>query len=101
LPPVNGVATIELVAVNAAMAGVEPPAFPLVIAALEAITEPEWNAFGLTTTTSSVFPMLLVNGPSRDTLGIDYRASCMGGSAGRGSPTAAAPAPLGLPTSGG
>ena len=24
------------------------------------------NAFGLTTTTSSVFPMLIVNGPSRD-----------------------------------
>ena len=41
--------------------------------------------FGLTTTTSSVFPMLIVNGPSRDDLGIDYRASCMGGAAGRGS----------------
>ena len=62
LPPVNGVATVELIAINAAMAGVEPAAFPYVLAALEAITEPEWNAFGLTTTTSSVFPMLLVNG---------------------------------------
>jgi hypothetical protein len=87
LPPVNGVATIELVAVNAAMAGVEPAAFPFVVAALEAIAEPEWNAFGLTTTTSSVFPMLLVNGPSRADLGIDHRASCMGGAAGRGSAT--------------
>ena len=66
LPPRNGVATVELIAVNAAMAGCEPAAFPYVIAALEAISEPEWNAFGLTTTTSSVFPMLLVNGPSRD-----------------------------------
>ena len=66
LPPSNGVATVELIAVNAAMAGCEPAAFPLVIAALEAISEPEWNAFGLTTTTSSVFPMLLVNGPCRD-----------------------------------
>ena len=36
----------------------EPAAFPLVLAALEALSEPEWNAFGLTTTTSSVFPML-------------------------------------------
>ncbi len=87
LPPVNGVATIELVAINAAMAGVEPAAFPFVVAALEAIAEPEWNAFGLTTTTSSVFPMLLVNGPSRADLGIDHRASCMGGAAGRGSAT--------------
>src|SRR5436305_1969834 len=47
LPPINGVATVELVAVNAAMAGVQPKAFPLVLAALEAIAEPEWNAFGL------------------------------------------------------
>jgi hypothetical protein len=87
LPPSNGVATIELIAVNAAMAGCEPAALPLVIAALEAISEPEWNAFGLTTTTSSVFPMLLVNGPCRDELSIDYRAGCMGGAAGRGSMT--------------
>jgi hypothetical protein len=87
LPPSNGVATVELIAVNAAMAGCEPEAFPVVIAALEAISEPEWNAFGLTTTTSSVFPMLVVNGPSRDRLAIDYRAGCMGGAAGRGSMT--------------
>jgi len=87
LPPVNGVATVELIAVNAAMAGCEPAGFPYVIAALEAISEPEWNAFGLTTTTSSVCPMLLVNGPGRDDAGIDYRAGCMGGAAGRGSMT--------------
>jgi hypothetical protein len=87
LPPVNGVATTEMVAINAALAGVEPLAFPLVLAALEALSEPEWNAFGLTTTTSSVFPMLIVNGPCRDELGVDYRASCMGGAGGRGSMT--------------
>ncbi len=87
LPPVNGVATVELVAINAALAGVEPAAFGVVLAALEALSEPEWNAFGLTTTTSSVFPMLIVNGPCRDELAIDYRASCMGGAAGRGSMT--------------
>ena len=58
LPPHYGVATVELAAINAAMAGVEPEAFPLVIAALEAIVRREFNAFGLTTTTSSVFPML-------------------------------------------
>lgn len=87
LPPQNGVATVELVAVNAAMAGCEPQALPLVLAALEAICVPEFNAFGLTTTTSSVFPMLIVNGPSRDALGIDYRAGCMGGAGGRGSMT--------------
>ncbi len=40
LPPINGVATVELVAVNAAMAGVAPAAFPWVIAVLEAISAP-------------------------------------------------------------
>jgi len=87
LAPQYGVATVELVAINAVMAGCEPAAFPFVLAALEAMLVPEWNAFGLTTTTSSVFAMLLVNGPSRDELGIDYRAGCMGGAAGRGSMT--------------
>ncbi len=85
LPPRYGVATVELAAVNATMAGVAPEAFPLVLTALEAILVPEWNAFGLTTTTSSVHPMLIVNGPSRDQLGIDYRAGCLGGAGGRGS----------------
>jgi hypothetical protein len=87
LPPRFGKATVELVAINATMAGVEPDAFPLVVAALSAILVPEWNAFALTTTTSSVFPMLIVNGPSRERLGVDFRAGCLGGAAGRGSMT--------------
>ncbi len=87
LPPRFGAATVELAAINAVMAGVEPAAFPLVLAALSAILVPEWNAFALTTTTSSVAPMLIVNGPTRDRLHIDYRAGCLGGAGGRGSMT--------------
>lgn len=87
LPPRHGSLTVNLAAVNAAMAGVEPEAFPLVLAALEGIVAPEFNAFALTTTTSSVFPMLIVNGPSRERFGVDYRAGCLGGAAGRGSMT--------------
>ena len=87
LPPLHGLATVELAAINAAMAGVEPVAFPVALAALEAVIAPEFNAFALTTTTSSVFPMTVVNGPDRDRLGIDYRAGCLGGAGGRGSMT--------------
>jgi hypothetical protein len=87
LAPANGYATVEKVAANAAMAGVEPDAFPYVVAALEAISRPEFNLFGLTTTTSSVCPMFVVNGPQRDRLGFDYGPGCMGGAAGRGSST--------------
>ena len=85
LPPRHGTATVELVAINAAMAGCVPRAFPLVLAALEGILQPEYNAFAITTTTSSAMPALIVNGPTRDELGIDYRAGCLGGAAGRGS----------------
>ncbi|MDX2166702.1 MAG: hypothetical protein SF182_06550 [Deltaproteobacteria bacterium] len=87
LPPRHGVATVELAAINAAMAGCVPEAFPLVVAALEAIVQPEFNAVAITTTTSSVFPVVLVNGPRRDGLQIDYQAGCFGGAAGRGSMT--------------
>ena len=87
LSPRNGHATVEKAAVNAAMAGVAPDAFPYVVAALEAIARPEFNLFGLTTTTSSVAPMFFVNGPRRDELGFDYGVGCMGGAAGRGSST--------------
>lgn len=87
LPPAERAATVELAAINAVMAGCEAGAFPLVIAALEALAQPQFNAFGVTTTTSGVHPMLIVNGPCRDRLGIDYGPGCMGGAAGRGSMT--------------
>ena len=87
LPPASVAATVELAAVNAVLAGCAAEAFPLVIAALEAFAAPGFNAFALTTTTSSVHPALIVNGPSRDRQGIDYGPGCMGGAAGRGSMT--------------
>ena len=65
LAPRYGKATVELAAVNAAMAGCLPQAFPHVLAALEGILRPEFNAFAITTTTSSAMPAVIVNGPSR------------------------------------
>lgn len=87
LPPRHGAASVELLAINAVMAGCEPRAFPLVVAAIEALLRPEWNAVAITTTTSSVFPVVLVNGPTRAALGVDHQAGCFGGAAGRGSMT--------------
>jgi hypothetical protein len=87
MPPRHGTATVELCAINAVMAGCEPRAFPLVLAALEAMSNPGFNASGLSTSTAPATPMLIVNGPTRDELGIDFRAGCLGGAAGRGSMT--------------
>lgn len=87
VPPKQGVATVELIAINAVMAGCQSKHLPLVIAALEAIAKPAYNAFGLSTTTGSVASMLIVNGPRRDEMEINYRAGCLGGAIGRGSTT--------------
>ena len=57
------------------------------LAAVEAACTDEFNIHGVLATTMPVGPVLIVNGPARDDLGIDYRASCMGGAAGRGSMT--------------
>ncbi len=85
--PKHGMATVELIAINAVMAGCQPRHLPLVIAALEAMAKPAYNGFGLATTTAPAAPMLIVNGPLRDEMGINYRAGCLGGAAGRGSTT--------------
>ena len=87
LAPANVEATVEKVAVNAAMAGVAPPAFGYVIAALEAILQPPFNWSALAATTSSVTATLVVNGPKRAELEFDMETGCMGGAAGRGSMT--------------
>jgi hypothetical protein len=87
LPPQRGLATVEKIAINAAMAGVEPGAFAYVVAALEALNQPDHNLFGLVTTTSSATSVLMVNGPRRRELGFDCEAGCLGGGGGRGSMT--------------
>ena len=87
MPPKNRDATVEYAAINAAMAGVEPQGFPWLVAALEAICEEQFSLYGVSTTTGSVIPMIIANGPGRDRAGIDYRDGCMGGAAGIGSAT--------------
>ncbi|MBM3658503.1 MAG: hypothetical protein FJW95_03240 [Actinobacteria bacterium] len=87
LAPAMVEATVEKVAVNAAMTGVTPAAFGYVIAALEAILAPPFNWSALAATTSSVTANIVVNGPGRFAHGFDMEAGCMGGAAGRGSMT--------------
>jgi hypothetical protein len=82
LPPRQGRATVEKVAINAVMAGAPPEAMPLLCASVEAMADSQFNLFALNTTTSCVVPGVFVNGPSRDRLGIPYGAGCFGGQAG-------------------
>jgi len=85
LPPLSGECTVEKIAINAVMAGAEPAALPLIIAAVEAMGRPEFNLAALNATTGSVVPAVIVNGPVRDELDIAYEVSCLGG-AGGGAP---------------
>ncbi len=87
VPPRHGMATVELIAINAVMAGCKPHHLPLVIAAIEALAEPAYNGFGLGTTTGPVASYVIVSGPTRDAMEINYRAGCLGGATGRGSTT--------------
>jgi hypothetical protein len=78
IPPLNAPATVEKVAINSVMAGCLPQYLPVVIAAVEAVAKPEFNLLAHNTSTTCSAPLLVINGPSRDRLGINYRESCFG-----------------------
>ena len=60
--PGQGKATVEKIAINAAMAGCLPTYMPLIIAAVQAITDPKFDLRGVQLTTGMVSPFLLVSG---------------------------------------
>jgi hypothetical protein len=78
VPPEGGPATAEKIAINAVMAGCLPEYLPVVIAAVRAVTQPQFNLLGIQTTTNPVGPVLVVNGPVRDRIGIHSRRGCLG-----------------------
>ena len=71
VPPKWGRATVEKVAINAVMAGCKPAYLPLILTAVEAMTNEQFNLHGVQVTTSHVGPMLIVNGPIRKQLEIN------------------------------
>jgi hypothetical protein len=70
IPPLWAEATVEKVAVNAVMAGCEPAAMPVLVAALEAMLDPVFNLYGVQATTHPVAPLLIVHGPAAARLGM-------------------------------
>jgi hypothetical protein len=79
----NGVdCTVELVAINAVMAGAPRVAMPLMCAAVVAMADPKFDLAAVNATTAPVVPALVVSGPVRDQLSIPYKHSAWGGVAG-------------------
>jgi len=69
-PGGNRALTVEKVAVNAVMAGAKPEHFPLILAVATSVP------FG--NSTSSMANMILVNGPIRNEIGMNYGTNVMG-----------------------
>lgn len=70
--------TAEVVAANAVMAGAAPEYFPVVLAAAEALGNPEYNLHGHTATLSGAQQVVIVSGPVRDRLGINSGEGALG-----------------------
>jgi hypothetical protein len=68
--PLGGVATVEKLATNAVMAGCTPDYMPFVLAAMQAVLQPEFDLSEVQSTTHSIAPLLIFNGPLAAITGI-------------------------------
>jgi len=78
MEPLGGVASVEKIAANTVMAGCQPEHFPVVLAAVQAILDPEFNLRGVQTTDENVTPLLIVNGPAARRLGVNAGWGALG-----------------------
>lgn len=70
--------TVQLAATNALMAGCTPQQLPLVLAAAEAMTHPDFNLHGVHATTMGASVCVIVNGPAREQAGINSGLGVLG-----------------------
>lgn len=78
VPPNLVPLTVEKVAINAVMAGCKPEYMPVVLAAVEAALDPAFCLHGLLATTWLSGPMVVVNGPVREAISMNWRGNVLG-----------------------
>jgi hypothetical protein len=78
IPPRWRTATIEKIAINAVMAGCRPEYFPVVLTAIEALLEPDMQLYGIQTATNTTTPLIIVNGPIAEELGMNSGGNLFG-----------------------
>jgi hypothetical protein len=78
MPPLWRQATLAKLAVNAVMAGCDPSYFPVIVAAVEAMLDGEFNCYGVQATTHPVAPLVIVHGPQVRALGVHAGSGCLG-----------------------
>ena len=77
-PTKGRVITAEKVAVNAVMAGCKPEYFKIVVAAVEAMCEPQFNLHAVTASTQGSAVLAVVNGPIAREVGLNSSISVFG-----------------------
>jgi hypothetical protein len=75
--PRMGKATVEKIAVNAVMAGALPTHMPVLIAAVEALSDPKTRFDTFEVSTGSWAPLLVINGPVRKDIHINYGSGAL------------------------
>ncbi len=78
IPPREGPASVRSIAANAVMAGCLPEYFPVVLAAVEAISDPRFALKPLITGLRPETPFLVINGPIRHDINLNCGRSCLG-----------------------
>lgn len=78
IPPGWGKATVERIAINGLMAGCKPVYMPVLIAAVQAVTDERYRLQGSQGTTDCIAPLLIINGPVTAALGFASTAGCFG-----------------------
>jgi len=78
MPPNMGEVTVEKVAINAVMAGCKPEYMPVINAIVQAICTDEYNIHGVMATTMGASPVVVVNGPIRDQIGMNMKLGALG-----------------------
>jgi hypothetical protein len=78
VPPNLVPATVEKVAINAVMAGCRPEYLPVVLTAVEAVCTDEFNMHGVLATTWFVGPVIVVNGPIAQAIGMNSGINAFG-----------------------
>ncbi len=78
VPPDLAEVTVEQVAINAVMAGCRPEYLPVVLTAVEAACSDAFNMHGLLATTYFSGPIIVVNGPIAERIGLNANGNVLG-----------------------
>ena len=87
VPPGEGIATVEKIAINAVMAGCKPEYMPLIVTAVEAMLDPRFELLRVQATTAGPAPLAIVSGPVVKQLGFNYGAGAFTGTGHRANAT--------------